>query len=172
MSKRRPISLVRWMISIIILFPILLIWSFFLTGHWKTFKVVSRSMQPTLNVNDYLIMREQSDFPILDNKIVVLKDPHGGTMPIVKRVVAATNSTVRMSNGNIYLDGSSDDLPGETIVDTPNQEWKLGENEIFVLGDNRNNSEDSTDFGPLPRSNILGVITYRYWPFDRIGGVN
>ncbi len=166
---RRPISLVRWMISIIILIPILIVWTFFLTGHWQTFKVISRSMEPTLLVNDYLIMRQQQDFPNLDNLIVVIRDQEGSSLAMVKRVVAAGNSSVRLSNGKIYLDGSKTPIEGDTLINDYNQEWKLAEDEIFVLGDNRNNSQDSTDFGPIPRTDILGVITFRYWPFNRIG---
>ncbi len=166
---RRPISLVRWMISIIILIPILIVWTFFLTGHWQTFKVISRSMEPTLLVNDYLIMRQQQDFPNLDNLIVVIRDQEGSSLAMVKRVVAAGNSSVRLSNGKIYLDGSKTPIEGDTLINDYNQEWKLAEDEIFVLGDNRNNSQDSTDFGPIPRTDSLGVITFRYWPFNRIG---
>ncbi len=171
MSQPRRISLVRWVISTIILIPVLIIWSFFLTGHWKTFQVISGSMEPTLLVNDYLVMRHQKDFPTLDNKIVVLKDPKGGDMPMVKRIIAGSNSTVRVSNGRVYLDGSKSPVSGERLENTPSNQWKLGAAEIFVMGDNRNNSVDSPDFGPLLRSDILGVITYRYWPFDRAGAV-
>lgn len=168
-SYRKRISMVRWVISILILIPILLVWSFFLTGHWQTFKVISRSMEPTLLIGDYLIMRQQSDFPNLDNLIVVIRDPLDSSFPLVKRVIAGGNSTVRISNGRIYLDGSSKSLPGERLVDAHNTRWILKPDEVFVLGDNRNNSQDSSDFGPIARSDILGVITYRYWPFDRIG---
>jgi len=169
--SRRRISLVRWVVSTIILIPVLLIWSFFLTGHWRTFKVISRSMEPTLLVDDYLIMREQNDFPILDDKIVVIRDPQGGALPLVKRVIAGANSIVRISNGRIYLDNSKTSLPGEPITNSSNTEWKLGPDELFLLGDNRNNSQDSSDFGPLTRSEVMGVITYRYWPFSRAGSL-
>lgn len=172
MSRRRPpISIVRWVISIIILIPMLIVWSFFLTGHWQTFKVISRSMEPTLLVDDYLIMRQQQDFPNLDNLIVVIRDPEGGNLAMVKRVVAGANSTVRLSGGHIYLDGSKVALPGDPIIHERNNRWILDENEIFVMGDNRNNSQDSVDFGPISRSDIVGVITYRYWPLSRLGKV-
>lgn len=171
MAPKRRISMVRWMIGIIILIPVLLIWSQFLTDRWQTFKVISRSMEPTLNVGDYLIMCRQTDFPSLDNCIVVLSDPDGGTFPVVKRVIAAANSTVRVSMGEIFVDGSKKPVPGEPVADSPNTEWKLGPDEVFIMGDNRNNSRDSTDFGPVPRDSIMGVITYRYWPFDSIGAI-
>ena len=168
---RKPISMVRWVISISLLIPILTIWSFFLTGHWQSYKVISRSMEPTLLVDDYLIMRQQNDFPNLDNLVVVVQDPSGGSFPLVKRVLAGANSTVRVSNARIYLDGSKTPLSGEPLVDTPNRTWRLSPDQVYVLGDNRNNSQDSTDFGPISRRDILGVITYRYWPIDRIGKV-
>lgn len=172
MSPRRPISIVRWVISILILIPVLIIWSFFLTGHWQSFKVISRSMEPTLLVNDYLLMRKQQDFPNLDNLVVALRDPEAaGGLAMVKRVVASANSTVSISSGRIYLDGSTTPIPGEPLVHQGNRQWRLSEDEIFVLGDNRNNSQDSTDFGPVPRSEIIGVITYRYWPLSRFGKV-
>jgi signal peptidase I len=170
-AYRKKISLVRWVISTLILIPVLVIWSFFLTGHWKTFRVISRSMEPTLLVNDCLVMREQHHFPNLDNKIVVINDPQGGQLPLVKRVIAGASSLVRISNSNIFVDGSKKPLPGEALIDTANQRWTLTPDQIFVLGDNRNNSQDSTEFGPLKRSDILGVITFRYWPFSRIGSV-
>lgn len=171
MSPSRPISKVRWIIGLIIVIPLCVIWAFFLGGHWKTFKVISRSMQPTLDVNDYLIMRQQADYPVLDGCIVVLKDPEGGSFPIVKRVVAGPSSIVKLRNGYVYLDNSDTPLPGEPITNALNDSWILRDDEIFVMGDNRNNSEDSTDFGPLPRTDIEGVIAWRYWPFDRIGEV-
>lgn len=163
--------MVRWVIGIIILIPVVVIWAFFLTGHWQSFKVISRSMEPTLLVDDYLIMRKQHNFPTLEGQVVVLKDPEGGAFPIVKRVVAGAFSVVKIRNGLVYLDTSKTPIPGERIAHVGNKHWTLKENEIFVMGDNRNNSEDSTDFGPLDRSDIIGVITWRYWPSSRMGSI-
>lgn len=170
-AYRKKISLVRWVISTLILIPVLIIWTFFLTGHWKSFRVISRSMEPTLLVDDCLVMREQHNFPNLDNKIVVINDPQGGQVPLVKRVVACSSSLVRITNSRVYIDANKTPLPGEALVDTPNQRWQLTPDQIFVMGDNRNNSQDSTEFGPLNRSDVLGVITFRYWPLSRVGSV-
>src|SRR5690606_4397135 len=135
-----------------------IIWLCFLTDHWRTFKVISRSMEPTLLVNDCLIMRQNNDFPNLDNKVVVITDPKGGTFPLVKRVVAGPNSRVEISNTRVYIDSSDEPLPGEPMMRARNQTWSLKDDELFVLGDNRNNSEDSSVFGPINRSDVLGVI--------------
>lgn len=146
-----------------------MVWAFFLGGHWQTFRVISRSMEPTLLVDDYLIMRQEKDYPVLDNKIVVLRDPEDSVIPIVKRVVAGPNSIVSVRNGHVYLQNSKTPLPGEPKQKYRTHRWILEDDEIFVMGDNRNNSEDSTNFGPLKRDDILGVITWRYWPLSRIG---
>lgn len=171
-SYKKKISRVRWIISTIILVPMLTVWSFFLSGHWKTFKVISRSMEPTLLVNDCVVMREQHNYPNLDNEIVVIQDPQGGTFPLVKRVIAGPNSTVRVSRGKVYLDGSDSPLPGDSVGrESPNKTWRVDAEEIFVLGDNRSNSQDSSEFGPISRSQVLGVVAFRYWPLGRAGAV-
>jgi signal peptidase I len=165
------VSRVRWIIGFILLVPVAVIWAFFLGGYWQTFKVISRSMEPTLLVGDCVIMKEQKDYTNLDNQIVVLRDPAGGAFPVVKRVVAGPYSSVRLRSGKIYLDNSKTPLPGEPVLNTLNQSWSLEENELFVMGDNRNNSEDSIEHGPVNRANVLGVVSWRYWPPGRIGAI-
>lgn len=126
-------------------------------------------MEPTLLVDDCLIMRQEKEYPLLDHKIVVLRDPEGSVIPIVKRVIAGPSSIVSVRNGYVYLQDSKTPLPGEPKSKYRTHRWILKDDEIFVMGDNRNNSEDSTNFGPVKREDILGVITWRYWPLSRIG---
>lgn len=171
MAGRRKVSMVRWVASLVLLLPVTVIWAFFLGGHWQSFKVISRSMEPTLLVNDYLLMRGQGDYPSLVNKIVVLADPKGGFLPVVKRVAAGPFSKVRVFNGRVYIDDSEEAYPGAPIYRVPNQQWVLGEDELFVLGDNLQNSEDSIEWGPVKRDDVQGVIFFCYWPIDRIGRV-
>lgn len=163
--------MVRWVTSIIVLLPVTVVWANFLGGHWQSFKVISRSMEPTLLVNDYLLMKQKKHYSDLDQKVVVLRDPHGSVIPIVKRVVAGPSSIVRVRNGLIYLDGSSEPLSNERVHKTINRQWILDDDEIFALGDNINNSEDSIDLGPFNRDAVMGVIFWRYWPMSRMGTV-
>jgi signal peptidase I len=171
-AQRKKISLVRWTLSIIILVPLATVLSFFLTGHWQPFKVISGSMEPTLMVNDCVVMREQSRFPNLVGCVVVLTDPKGGYFPLVKRVIAADNSSVSVRSGYVYIDQSKDPIPGDHLEHVRNKSFTVAEGQVFVMGDNRNDSEDSIDFGPVSRNTILGVITLRYWPMGRIGAVH
>jgi len=166
---RRKISIVRWVISFLVLVPLVFIWAMFLSKHWTNYEVISASMSPTLQVGDRVIMKEEKHFDNLRDEIIAFKDPGGEDTALTKRVVADQNSTVRMWNGQVFIDNSKDPLPGEHIDNVPNHLWDVGAGEVFVMGDNRNNSHDSVDFGPIQRSSILGVLTFRYWPWSRSG---
>ena len=56
-------------------------------------------------------------------------------------------------------------------TDEPSEEWVLGDDEYFVLGDNQEDSEDSRYFGPVPGKNIVGRVTRIYWPFNRVNAL-
>lgn len=126
-------------------------------------------MVPTLEIGDRVFMKREADFGDLTGKIIVFKDPTGDGGPLTKRVVAGPFSRVRVRNGRVYLDGKKEPIPGDYIEAVPNRTWDLQADELFVLGDNRNDSFDSVDFGPIKRSAVIGVLTYRYWPIGRSG---
>jgi signal peptidase I len=169
-TRRQRISLVRWVISLVTMLPLVFIWAMFLSKHWINFEVISASMAPTLDVGDRVIMKQEKDYGLLKGQIIAFKDPTGDDgAPLTKRVVAEQNSTVRLVNGEIYVDNATEPLPGEQITEVPNKMWQVGPGQVFVLGDNRNDSYDSIDYGPIPRSSILGVVAFRYWPWSRKG---
>ncbi|MGI8907245.1 MAG: signal peptidase I [Candidatus Sumerlaeaceae bacterium] len=171
MTPKRKISLVRWTISLAIMLPLVFIWAMFLGKWWLPYKVVSASMSPTLEADDRVIMKQVENFGNLRDEIIAFKDPTGEGGALTKRVIADENSTVQMRNGQMFVDSASQPVPGETIANVPDQKWEVGPGEVFVVGDNRNDSFDSIDYGPIGRTSILGVITFRYWPWARIGRV-
>lgn len=126
-------------------------------------------MEPTLQVGDYVLMQNHSRFQDLRGHIVAFYDPLGGELASTKRVVADQNSEVVLRMGRLYVNGAEEPEPGEQIVGVPNARWTVGENEVFVVGDNRNYSHDSIQYGPVKKSSILGVLTYCYWPLQRHG---
>jgi len=168
---KRRISAVRWTISFIILVPLVTIWILFLNGRLQSYQVISGSMEPTLLVGDYVLMKKEHHFGDLTGMIIVFLDPTNGRDALTKRVLAGSFSRVKLRNGQLYLGNSEAPVPGEAIRDVPNQTWDLGEDELFVVGDNRNHSFDSVEFGPIKRSSVQGVLTYRYWPWARRGNV-
>lgn len=95
----------------------------------------------------------------------------------IKRIVGLPGETVQVIDGLIYINGVSLD---ENYGNEPMQQAGiaesqilLGEDEYFVLGDNRNHSQDSRDpgVGVLHREDILGRAWVRIWPLDRIGAI-
>ncbi len=100
----------------------------------------------------------------------------------IKRVIGLPGETVRIDyDGNIYIDDEllEEDYGREVIK--PNSVWsakmedgiKLGEDEYFVMGDNRNNSVDSRfdNVGPIKRDDIIGRAILRIWPLNKFGKI-
>jgi signal peptidase I len=142
--------------------------SYVLISHFVLMSVTIRgvSMSPTLlNGDRYLLFR----CPYLwraprQGEIVVIKDPEDQGLSI-KRIVALPNDLVEIRGDGVYVNHVKLSEPYLTSVaaqasgDSRLKPTRLGENDYFVLGDNRSRSADSRQFGPVPRKNILGLIT-------------
>ena len=92
--------------------------------------------------------------------------------PLIKRVIGLPGETVKIEDTQIYIDDEPLYEPyiNETCSATRCRDniWDpLGQNEYFVMGDNRNNSTDSRVFGKISRENIIGEALVRYWPPDK-----
>ncbi len=83
----------------------------------------------------------------------------------IKRVIGLPGDQVRVSQGVVYINGVQ--LQEPYIAAPPNYtgEWTVPQGDLFVLGDNRNNSSDSHAWGFLPEQNVLGKAVLVYWPF-------
>ncbi len=69
----------------------------------------------------------------------------------------------------MYIDGQILDEPYLAATPRYDGEWIIGPDELFVLGDNRNNSSDSQNWGPLPIEEIIGKAVLVYWPPSEAG---
>jgi len=155
-------------IALIIVVPI----RYFL---FQPFIVRGQSMEPNFYQNDYLIIDEIS-YRLREpqrGEIVVFKYPRDPSQRYIKRVVALPGETIEIEDSKVII--SSD--PEEEIVlnetsylgsvqTTGELRISLGENEYFVLGDNRPFSSDSRRWGVLPKENIVGRFFVRAWPFN------
>lgn len=95
----------------------------------------------------------------------ITPDPNGRDLNLTKRVIGVPGDTVSERNGRVFVNGrKADDIPTDPFLTT-----HLGPKEYFVLGDNRSASDDSRDFGPVPRDTIFGRVFLIYWPRGRIG---
>lgn len=125
------------------------------------FVVTSESMEPTIHVGDKLLMIHPRRYR--PGEIVVFERPDEPGIKLVKRIVALGPAEVAVEGGQLFIDGRRADPPqGATEpTDIANQSWKLDEGQVFVAGDNRPNSKDSRDYGPLPAEALNGVVRYR-----------
>jgi len=96
----------------------------------------------------------------------ITPDSNGDTA-VALRVIGVPSDQVVGRAGSVYVDG----VKADDIKTAPFPQVDLGSNEYFLLGDNRSSSEDSRNFGPVPRSAIYGRVRLVYWPLGDFGGV-
>jgi signal peptidase I len=97
----------------------------------------------------------------------ITPDPHSRDLGPTKRVVGVPGDTVSWKHEYVYVNGVRFDRIETPVFLTVT----LGKDEYFVLGDNRTFSQDSRDFGPVPRDAIFARVFLIYWPLSRFGGI-
>jgi signal peptidase I len=136
-------------------------------------------MVPTLHTGDRLVVEKVSYYfnPPRLGDIVVFQPPdelqrrgYPKDQAFIKRVIGEPGKIVTINSGKVYINGQP--LQENYIAEPPNQPFApvvVPEEEFFVMGDNRNDSNDSRYWGFLPRKNIIGRAVFRFWPLERIG---
>ncbi|MBF7083599.1 signal peptidase I [Desulfallas sp. Bu1-1] len=139
---------------------------------FQPFVIPSGSMEPTLQVGDR-IMVSKFTYHFTEPKrgdIIVFKFPLDPSRNFVKRAIGTGGETVSIRNSRLYINGRQvpeDYLPaGLRFADYGPVEVPPGS--YFMMGDNRNNSDDSRVWGMLPGENIVGKAVLIYWPLNRI----
>ncbi len=141
--------------------------------------IPSVSMVPTLEVGDRVVVEKLSyhwrspntgDIIVFDPPAALQQYGYTKDQAFIKRVVAREGEMVRIHKGQLYL--NDEPLQEEYIAEPPDYEWgpqQVPNDSVFVMGDNRNNSNDSHVWGFLPKTNIIGRAVGRFWPVNRIG---
>lgn len=130
-------------------------------------RVESISMQPTLYEGDFVIVNKlayQLGQPERGDVIVFRFPPDPSRIPYIKRVIGLPGDRVQVSRGKVSINGAP---TTEAYIKAPpsyNGEWTVPEGQLFVLGDNRNNSSDSHLWGMVPLGNVIGKAEVVYWP--------
>lgn len=124
------------------------------------------SMVPTLQNGEYILVSKLSyktGVPARGD-IIVFGLPTDQKQDLIKRVIGLPGETVSIHNGIVSVNGNA--LSEPYIAQPPNYdgEWTVADGQLFVLGDNRNNSKDSHQWGLLPMENIIGKAIVIYWP--------
>jgi signal peptidase I len=141
----------------------------------QSFVVVGSSMEPNFQNGERLVTNKlvyklhQPE----RGEVIIFHPPNNQQTDYIKRVIALPGDSVEVKNGAVYVNGTKLDepyikeLPAYTM-----DKRKIPENEYFVLGDNRNNSNDSHTGWAVPRQNIIGKAWLVFWPPNGWGMVH
>jgi signal peptidase I len=137
-------------------------------------RVEGDSMEPTLHNNEFVVVNKLAYFRGAPERgdIVVFRFPLDPARRFVKRIIALPAETVHVEDGQVFVDGVRLDEPYVAAQPRYDGDWVVDEGEVFVLGDNRNNSSDSQNWGNLPIDDIIGRAEIVYWPPSEIGVVH
>lgn len=149
--------------------------------------IPSESMLPTLEVDDRLFVEKLSyRFGLPERGDIVVFTPPAraaggaGKNAFIKRVIGLPGDRIAIRDGRVWIEGRPLEEPylnEPPRYPDPDMEalglpqGRVPAGAVFVMGDNRNNSQDSHVWGPLPIQNIIGRAFFRYWPLGRLGPV-
>jgi signal peptidase I len=124
------------------------------------------SMRPTLEDGEFVLVNKMSyrfgEFSRGD--IIVFHFPVNPAEDLVKRVIGLPGDHVLVENNTVYVNGQMLNEPYIAQPPLYAGEWTVADGQLFVLGDNRNNSNDSKDWGLLPEEKVVGKAVLIYWP--------
>lgn len=145
-------------------------------------QVKGHSMEPTFHDGEY-ILTDKISYRLgspARGDVVVFRSPKNADIDFIKRIIALPGEKVKISGGKVYVNSSVLDESAyldPTVYTGPesflaeNRELIIPSGRYFVLGDNRMQSSDSRDFGPVLPSEFIGKVFFRYWPVNRFGQI-
>lgn len=168
-------ELLGWIVYILIIIGLTYL---IITYVGQRTRVSGHSMETTLSDGDNLIV-DKLTYHFKDPKrydIIVFPFKYEENTYYIKRIIGLPGETVQVVNGYTYVNGEllESDIYGAEVMEDPGiaeNPITLGEDEYFVLGDNRNHSSDSRDpsVGVLTRDDLIGKAWVRIYPFDKMG---
>lgn len=124
------------------------------------------SMRPTLEDGEFVLVSKMSYLfgETERGDIIVFHFPMNPEEELIKRVIGLPGDHISVSDGTVSVNGQMLNEPYIAATPTYTGEWDVAEGQLFVLGDNRNNSNDSKDWGLLPEEKVVGKAVLIYWP--------
>lgn len=146
----------------------------------QPYQIPSGSMENTIMTGDNLFSERVSYYFGTPQRgdIITFADPEIPSRVLIKRVIATEGETVTLVNGRVLVDGKVIDEPyvkGQSypLKTAPGVEvrypYTVPAGEVWVMGDNRENSQDSRYFGAIPVDTVTGKAFLIYWPLSQIG---
>lgn len=180
-STKEP-SILRSVLNIIVIIAMVLGLSWALSNFvFKAYEIPSGSMETTIMPGDRLFSEKITYYfeEPQAGQIVTFNDPQIPSRILIKRVIATGGQQVDLRDGYVYVDGVqleepyTNGLPSYELTPVRGLEisypYTVPEGELWVMGDNRTNSQDSRYFGSIPVSSVTGKAALIYWPFSNFG---
>ncbi len=133
----------------------------------QSFRVDGESMEPGFHTDEYVLVDKVTYLIHAPERgdIIVFHYPLDTTRDFIKRVIGVPGDVVSTTSTGVIVDGQTLHEPYISVpFNFESGKWKLGPNQFFVMGDNRNNSLDSRSWGLLDKSYIVGKVVAVYWP--------
>ncbi|PYP92925.1 MAG: signal peptidase I [Candidatus Angelobacter sp. Gp1-AA117] len=144
---------------------------------YQPVKVEGGSMEPGLEDQERIFINKLAYR--LENiergDVIVFRYPRDTRKNFIKRVIGLPGDRVRVTDGHVYLNARlvpEPYVPEEYLDSRSYPEVRVPSDCYYVLGDHRSMSDDSRDFGPVPRSLIYGKAVFGYWPMEKMGVVH
>ncbi len=132
-------------------------------------RVESVSMKPNLIEGDFVLVNRIA-YRFSDPKrgdIIVFKyPPEPNSTPYIKRIIGLPGDQIQIRDSNVFINGSLLSEPYLMSNTMRGGEWTVPQDSLFVMGDNRNNSSDSRNWGMVPFDNIIGKAEVIYYPVE------
>lgn len=172
-AGRRLLRLVREVLETLV--PAILIALLINVFVGQATRVDGQSMEPSLHTNQRLVVEKLSyRFHGPERfDVVVLKVASQANELLIKRVIGLPGETVEVKDGKVYIDGRPLDEPFLAGDTRPGRHGRVvvPPLHVYVMGDNRDHSNDSRSFGPVAIDNIVGRAWISYWPLEDLGPI-
>ena len=134
-------------------------------------KVEGSSMEPSLHDGEFVVINRLA-YRWADperGEIIVFRYPLDPERRFIKRIIGLPGDTVNVLQGTVFVNGKPLEEPYINAPPLYDGEWVVENGRFFVLGDNRNNSSDSQNWGSLDTEDIIGRAVIVYWPLNDLG---
>jgi signal peptidase I len=165
-EQEQPINWKRFFLDILETLVLAVVLYFGINAVSARVRVDGFSMRPTLQDGEYILINKLAytlDEPMRGD-IVVFVFPVNPEEDLIKRIIGLPGDTVTIQDGVLSINGAVVNEPYFNAPPAYNGTWPVSEGELFVLGDNRNDSRDSHQWGLLPLENVIGRAVLIYWP--------
>lgn len=167
----------KYLVFLLKVLIFLLLLTFVKSLAFEHFITKQKSMDHTLHEGNVVLVAKFGKEKLTRGDVICLKNPRRKSEDedlFTKRIIGVEKDIIRMENGRVTVNGEYVDEPYVSPENNQRNvfgEWEVPINSYFVLGDNRDVSLDSREFGFIPEYDVVGKVVFRVYPFSEIGTI-